>query len=224
MTLDEADSPYGQRELAGKGRVEAEAIRRRDSEVYENWLNYKGGRDDPNAVPAYVRINSALRSGVEPDEFPLLMRPFRDHVLDRPARLHRGVRLLRGSTLHLAHIGLMPGASITDLAFMSTSATRAISESFSEPTDNADGFLFVISAPTGMRYVPIDFSGQKQEDEFVLPPGTRLFVVGVSRRDTLGRYIYDVVPFPPGWDLAGYSSGDPELLAKASDAWRAWMP
>lgn len=147
-----------------------------------SWNEYKAGD--------YESINANLRRGgamTRADE--ARMADFKKHKLDQNAILYRGVE--RDDVVGALFDPLVPGEAIDDRAFVSTSFSETVANRFS-----GDGFLFRIEAPPNTRYVPLD-DRTANEDEIVLPPGTRFFVMDRESGGDGGTR-FTVIPLPPG--------------------------
>lgn len=147
-----------------------------------SWNEYKAG--DYEAINANLRRGGAMTRADE-----ARMADFKKHKLDQNAILYRGVE--RDDVVGALFDPLVPGEAIDDRAFVSTSFSETVANRFS-----GDGFLFRIEAPPNTRYVPLD-DRTANEDEIVLPPGTRFFVMDRESADDGGTR-FTVIPLPPG--------------------------
>ena len=183
------------------------------------WANYKNDSK-------YRRINQHWREGNEPTaDDQARISTFDMFVLARDMQLYRGVRATSFQSQGRLG-GKRRGDYIDDPAYVSTSFTRREAEYFADydPEDRPiiERFIFDIQAPPGMAYSPIDDdeTSATNEDEIVLPPGTRFLLTGNATIDRSGRTVYPVLPFPPGFDEIG-AEDDPREVA--IEAWGVWV-
>lgn len=167
------------------------------------WNEYKGG--------GYEAINGNLRRGGSfTNADSARLADFNKHKLDQNGILYRGVE--RDDVVGALFDPLQPGMGIDDQAFVSTSFSETVAERF-----GGDGFLFRIEAPPNTRYVPLD-DRSANEDELVLPPGTRFFVMDRDATDD-GGTLFTVIPLPP-------ASMDPpagvDVRTYAQELWRTY--
>lgn len=182
------------------------------------WANYK---DDD----LYNEINWHWRQGRRPTDDDLIrMSSYDEFVLTRDMQLYRGAR---ATTQHGVDRlgGKRSGEYIDEPSYVSTSFTREEAEAFADndpyERDIRERFILDIKAPPGTAFSPIDASENliSNEDELVLPPGTRFLLTGDATIDADGRVVYSVIPLAPGAPNAA-PDDDPRIHAMVT--WEIW--
>jgi len=123
---------------------------------------------DYSSTDGYSRINTTLR---ESGKIPAGVKAL-DQLVEK-AVTPQNLKVFRGFGWS-APEGVVPGAIIEDLAYVSTSLRREVGEKF------ATSMLFEIELPAGSRALPMTASLYPEEVEMLLPRGTRFRVDSVS--------------------------------------------
>lgn len=141
----------------------------------------------------YKDVNKSLRDGKNPANHPGLVEHMDAAIAAAPPLPHDAV-MYRGIGPGLAK-QLQPGATFEDKAYVSTSINRHVAENFAEDA------MIEMHVPKGTKAAAVDAmhpgQGDKSENEYILPRGSKFKVTG-RRRGEGGNDIITMELVPHG--------------------------
>lgn len=196
IAWEEAQSKLAdQYTLPGSYSNDADAVQAEMEKAFRDWFDNLGTAR-PNLgryIYSAYRINSVLRSGVDPDPSDHF---FNETVADMDAIIQKSPGLPRDTVLYrgihsqdlfdAAANGVPAGSVLSDRAYVSTTVRPVVAMTYIG--QGSGQVLFRIRAPRGTRGAygswsemgTAGFTGEKDVSEYVLPRGSQFRVTGTQ--------------------------------------------